>query len=787
MPPDHAPTIPIEEIAKFPPPGMSVPVSFTFSPDDSLLTYLYGEDGSPVRKLYALDTNTGESRVIQAVAEPESEDLTIEEQLLRQRQRQLGQGIVRYSWAEGTPSPLTGEGRGEGDRIARNSTTGVILIPAQSGVYVKDSADSPARRIVSADDGPTLDPQLSPDGSQVAYVVDAEVYVTPVSGGEPGSGEPVEPRQLTHGARGTGKTNGLAEYIAQEEMHRLHGFWWSKDGSQIAFEEVDETHIPVYRIVHQGKDDTGASAQEDHRYPFAGEPNARVRLGVVSVPSPSPRSSHRGAPAAPIEEEEATPSPLAGEGWDEEKTPSSGELVEPIWMDLGDDEDIYLARVDWMPDGSLCVQIQDREQTRLELIRFDTSTGQGVTLLTEMSDVWINLHNMFRPLADGRFIWASERSGFRHLYLYDGDGNLVRQLTDGDWAVDTLSGIDQEAGVVYFTGTKDGPTESHLYSVSLDGGPISCLTSEPGIHSVTLDHASNRFVDAFSNTDTPPTVTLRSAKDGSVLHTIHSPDDPRVADLALTPPELVTIQSRDGETLHGSLYRPAPEFGDGPHPTVIYVYGGPHAQVVNNHWSMTCAMRQQYLRSRGYLVFCLDNRGSARRGLAFEGAIKHNMGDIEVRDQVDGVRWLVDNGLADPDRVGVYGWSYGGYMTLMCLARAPGVFRMGVAGAPVTHWDGYDTHYTERYMGTPQSNSDGYESGSVMTHVDAIEGDLLIVHGLIDENVHFRHTARLINTLIKARKPYELMMFPDERHMPRSQADRIYMEERITDFFERNL
>ena len=725
MPTEHPPRIPIEEIAKFPPPGMSMPVAFAFSPDDTLLTYLYGPDRSPIRQLYALDLRTGESRVIQATVEPESEELSIEEQLLRQRQRQMGQGIVRYSWA---------------------NSDDVILIPAQSGVYVKHApssdtgaaADAPARLVVSGEGGPIQDPQLSPDGSEVAYVREAEVFAVPTSGGEP--------RQLTHGARGTGKTNGLAEYIAQEEMHRLHGFWWSRDGSQIAFEEADETHIPVYRIVHQGKDDTGASAQEDHRYPFAGEPNARVRLGVVSI-----------------------------DGGD------------PVWMDLGDDEDIYLARVDWMPDGSLCVQIQNREQTRLDLIRFDTSTGRGVTLLTETSDVWINLHNMFRPLADGKFIWASERSGFRHLYLYDSDGNLVRQLTDGDWAIDSLSGVDHDSGTVYFTATKDGATECHLYKVSLDGGPITRLTTEAGTHSVVLDHGFNHFVDVYSDTATPPAITLRSLRDGSVVHTIHSTDDPRVDQLALSPPELVTIQSRDGETLHGALYRPAPEFGDGPHPTVIYVYGGPHAQVVDNHWSMTCAMRQQYLRSQGYLVFCLDNRGSARRGLEFEGVIKHNMGDIEVRDQVDGVRWLIENGLADPDRVGVYGWSYGGFMTLMCLARATDVFKMGVAGAPVTHWDGYDTHYTERYMGTPQSNPDGYESGSVMPHVGNIEGDLLIVHGLIDENVHFRHTARLINALIKTRKPYEFMMFPDERHMPRSQADRIYMEERITEFFQRNL
>ena len=709
--------IPIEEIAKFPPPGMSTPVSFSFSPDDTLLTYLYGLDQSPVRQLYALDTETGESRVIQASVDPDAVELSLEEQLLRQRQRQLGQGIVRYSWA-----------------VERET----VLIPAQSGIYLKDGIDSPARLLISSDSGPVIDPQLSPDGSVIAFVRDAELHLASVENGET--------RQVTHGARGTGKTNGLAEYIAQEEMNQLSGFWWSKDSAHIAFKEVDENCIPAFRIMHQGSGDTGTSAQEDHRYPFAGQPNAKVRLGVVTTSS-----------------------------------------SETAWMDLGDDEDIYLARVVWMPDGSLCAQIENREQTKLDLFRFDISAGSPTTLLTETSDVWINLHDMFRPLDDGSFLWASERTGFMHLYLYDARGNLVRQLTHGDWVVDSLESVDQKARVAYFTGSKDGPTERHLYRVSLDGGGIERITAEPGTHVVALDHGCMKFVDVFSSVDTPPTVTLNSLADRSIIHTIHEPDDPRLATLDLAPPELVNVTSKDGETLHGAVYRPPPEFGSGPYPSVVYVYGGPHAQVVANQWSMTCAMRVQYLRSQGCLVFSLDNRGSARRGLAFEGNIKHNMGDIEVRDQVDGVSWLIDRGLADPDRVGVYGWSYGGYMALMCLSRAPDVFTMGVAGAPVTHWDGYDTHYTERYMGTPQSNSEGYESSCVMSHIERLNGSLLIVHGLIDENVHFRHTARLINSLIRARKPYELLLFPDERHMPRSLADRVYMEERISEFFRRNL
>ena len=202
---------------------------------------------------------------------------------------------------------------------------------------------------------------------------------------------------------------------------------------------------------------------------------------------------------------------------------------------------------------------------------------------------------------------------------------------------------------------------------------------------------------------------------------------------------------------------------------------------------MTVDMRAQYLRSLGFLVFKLDNRGSARRGLAFEGAIKHDMGNIEVQDQVDGVRWLVDQGIADPGRVGIYGWSYGGYMSAMALARAPETFVAAVAGAPVTSWDGYDTHYTERYMGTPQGNPEGYRQSSVLEHVEHMQGALMVVHGLIDENVHFRHAARLIDALIKARKDHELLLFPNERHMPRSEADRVYMEERIRDFFAEQL
>jgi dipeptidyl-peptidase-4 len=307
------------------------------------------------------------------------------------------------------------------------------------------------------------------------------------------------------------------------------------------------------------------------------------------------------------------------------------------------------------------------------------------------------------------------------------------------------------------------------------------------MHAVKLDRARERFVDTRHALATPPVVTLRSLQDGSQLAVLYDGRDPRLEQLNLRPPELVSLQNRHGDTLYGAIYHPPADFGEGPHPTLVWVYGGPHAQLVTNGWGMTVNMRAQYLRELGFLVFVVDNRGSARRGLAFEGVIKHDMGHYEVEDQVDGVRWLIKQGLADPERVGVMGWSYGGFMSLMCLARAPETFKFAVAGAPVTHYDGYDTHYTERYMGTPQSNPEGYELGSVIHHVSNIRGRLMLVHGLIDENVHFRHTARLINALIAARKPYELLLFPDERHSPRRLEDRVYMEERVRDFLLESL
>ncbi len=698
---------------------MAGPVAFAFGPTGDALAFLFSPEGDLVRQLNLLDVHTGERTALVAPGAQGGvgdENLALEEQLRRERRRELGLGVTRYAWS----------------RHAER-----ILVPLPNGVYVHDGAGAELRKVMSTDEGPVLEPILSPDGTLVSFVRDDELHVAPVGGGPA--------RQVTTGARGNGRTHGRAEFVAQEEMGRSAGHWWSGDGAWLAFTEVDETHIPAYRIVHQGSDAVGEGAYEDHRYPFAGAANARVRLGVV---------------------------PVAG--------------GEQRWLDLGRDDDCYLARVEWMPDTTLVAQVEDRAQTRLQLLRLDPVTGERHELLTETSDLWINLHDLFRPLErtrgmDGGFVWGSERTGFRHLYLCDGAGTVVRALTQGEWMVDSLEGVDEETGVAYFCATRDGVTERHLYAVPLGGGEPRRVTVEPGTHHVVVDRRCRRFVDVHSAAKCQPTVTLRSLPAADLVHVIHDQPDERVERLGLTPPELVSLTARDGSTLHGVLHRPPT--GVPPYPTVVSVYGGPHVQRAVDSWAVTADMRAQHLRRLGYAVFVLDNRGSARRGLAFESAIRRDLGNVEVQDQVDGVAWLVAQGVTDPERVGVYGWSYGGYLAAMCLARAPGVFAAAVAGAPVTHWDGYDTHYTERYMGTPASNPDGYERSSVMHHVASLTGQLLLVHGLLDENVHFRHTARLVSALVRARKRFELLVLPEERHLPRKEEDRVYLEERIRDFF----
>ncbi len=707
-------TITIEQVARFPRPGMAAPASIRFTPDGAAVTYLFSEEGTLVRSLWRYDIATGERTVLAGppAASHDESKLSREEELRRERARLRELGVTHY-------------------QFAKKADPAVLLVPGGGSLFV--SVGGEALRELPGTGG-ALDPRLSDDGSQLAFVRDGELHVSSADGGVP--------RQLTSGAE-DGVTNGLAEFIAQEELDRDEGFWWSPDGARIAFIRSGSRHIPKYPIVHQGRDDVDV---EEHRYPFAGEANAYVDLGVVDV--------------------------------------ASGEVR---WMDLGPERDIYIARVCWRPGNTLTAQLLSRDQRSLQLFAFDAATGKRELLLERRGEPWINLDNDTRFLASGEVVRTSEKSGYRHLYLNSPAERESRQLTGGEWVITRLVSVDEERRVAYFMATRESVLERHLYAVSLDGGEARRLTSEPGWHDAVLDPGHTRFVDTWSSLSHGPRVALRSIG-GSLETVLFANEGATATDLGLVEPEILTLTAADGSTpLHGALYRPPGSRGDGPFPLIVSVYGGPHVQRVANEWSLTVDLRAQYLAREGYAVFKLDNRGSANRGLAFEAPIHLCTGRVEVEDQAAGVRHLAALGVAEPSRVGIYGWSYGGYMTLMAMAREPGIFRVGVAGAPVTHWDGYDTAYTERYMSTPELNPGGYDESSVMAHVSRLNGKLLLIHGMIDENVHFRHTARLIVALSAAQKEYDLLVFPEERHMPRDAKGLEYQERRLIEYFRAHL
>lgn len=849
-----------------------------------------------------------------------NQKLSLEEKLRRERQRIHSNGLTDFVWGryQGNLSVSQNEMNKSSD-----PDNGIrIIVPLGGNIYVQDDvgpfSTCPLRIVYEKSmlsdysrsygpavgrDSSAIDPQLSPDGTMIAFVVGGELYVMSCEGGNSSVCDldsqshndshqqtlpQIRPTRVTYGAEigdstfldigkrkpeskdtfeqdlnadaekkrfGCAISHGLADFVAQEEMDRYRGFWWNEESDGILFVRVDESYVPPFRIMHQDTETHpgDSSNYEEHRYPFAGQSNPEIALGYIDIDRDSILNSSS----------EEYSDKVASEAWSKVK-----------WFKAPDDASEYLARVDWLPNKSVCIQWQNRAQTKLILVRYDIQSGTSIILHEEQSNIWINLHDMFRVLPevihpnfnlcdsnpcesilpDGSFsyLFASERTGFSHLYLYtyiagQSEATLIRAVSSGEWMVESIVGVDTRNDLVYVTGTYDSVLEKHLYMLPFKPSPSSIsktvkeidhnnigrqieqvlsglkgtrkerkftgfkypaplvpsaapdpirVTLEQGMHSVTMDDSCRLVIDTCSDLARPTTTKIyslphhfqfhSSAKNILKLHcVIYDATNDFDPESDLKPPEILSFPTSDGsETLYAALYKPnAKDHGEGPYPLICSVYGGPHVQRVTRCWTLSVDVRVQRLCSLGFAVLKCDNRGSSRRGLAFEGAIKGRLGRIEVLDQVTAVRHVVMKQVADPIRVGIYGWSYGGYLAAMCLCRAPDVFRVAISGAPVTSWNCYDTHYTERYMGLPDENRTGYNESAVFSHVNNMKGKLLIIHGLIDENVHFRHSARLITKLISAGKDYDLLLFPNERHSPKKLQDRIYMEKRICDFF----
>ncbi|PCI33629.1 MAG: S9 family peptidase [Alphaproteobacteria bacterium] len=591
-----------------------------------------------------------------------------------------------------------------------------LLFPLGGDLYQYDLSSGKAHRLTESPAYET-DSRFSPQGNYVSYILDHNIHLVDVAQGTA--------RTLTTSPSPTIK-NGSAEFIAMEELDRDTGYWWSEDEKYIAFIQFDEAPVEISQRYEVNRDDFKVLTE---RYPRAGTPNVTLKLGIMTI--------------------------------------KTGKVV---WVDLGNNEDIYLARVQWLPDNSgVFFQRLDREQKRLDLIFADVKSGQTRTVLTETSKYWINLQDNLKFIKDSsEFLWGSERSGYNHLYHYKIDGTLIGQLTAGDWVMTELLQVDEKAGEVYFSGFADTPLEHHLYRVSLVDPAATKpqrISKAGGWHKFVFPEKSTDYIDTYSDPKTPDQVSIRTSA-GELVTWIDqnelAGDHPYFPYLDRhIEPEFGKFTGPGGEDLYYRMYKPADMEKGRKYPVIFSVYGGPHVQLVKRSWDKSF---HQVLAQSGYIVFTLDNRGSYNRGVEFEGGLYRQMGKVEVEDQVAGAEFLRSFDFVDPDRIGIWGHSYGGYMTLMALFKAPDVFKVGVSGAPVTEWRFYDTAYTERYLGHPGANKDVYDKSSVFPYVKNLKGKLLLVHGMADDNVIFNNSSKLLDELQKNAIQFDFMAYPGQTH-----------------------
>ena len=607
-----------------------------------------------------------------------------------------------------------------------------VLTPVDGDLYLADVATGAIRRLTNTPET-EIDAHVSDGGRYVSFVRDQNLYAIDLATGAE--------RPLTTEGKGT-VTCGTAEFVAQEEMDRRTGTWWAPGDSRVAVECFDESRVQIVTRAAIGANGTRTF---DQRYPAAGTPNVDVTLWLMN-----PDGSGRAK------------------------------------VDLGSNPDIYLARVHWSKDGrTLFVQRQSRDQKRLDLLGVDPATGASRIVLTETAKTWINLNNDFHPLSDGSFIWGSERTGFHHLY-HCADGQLT-PITHGDWVMTGLVGVDEPNHRLFFTGNKDEMLEQHVYSVDyLNPGEPQRL-SEPGYwNDAVMDKAGTHLIVTRSSPDQPPQVYLADDAGKRIawveenkLDASH-PYAPYMA--AHRPIKFGTLKAADGSTLYWEMITPPLKKGK-KYPVFFEHYGGPGTgQQVTHAWG---SPMPQYWVSKGWIYFQIDNRGSYNRGKAFEDQIYHAMGTVEVDDQAIAARWLQKQPYVDPKKIAISGWSYGGYMSLKMLEKAPkGLYAAGVVGAPVTKWELYDTHYTERYLGNPAVDPKPYQTSDAITDALNIKEPFLLLHGMSDDNVVFENSSMLADELQQADHPFDMMFYVGQTHHIAGEGREAHVQKTIERFLD---
>jgi len=640
----------------------------------------------------------------------------------------------------GSSTPIAIDGHQfspDGTKLLLLSDAEPIWRRSERGRYWVFDLGSRRLRALSRAAGYQMIGKFSPDGRYVSYVRDQNLHLVDLGTGEE--------RPLTTDGGGD-IINGTTDWVYEEELSLVDAYRWSPDGRRIAFWRFDQSPIrPFYMI-----DDLELYPElVPVRYPKAGTPNSRIRVGSLEI--------------------------------------ATGQKT---WFDVGPDREAYVARMDWAASSDeVAIQVLNRHQNHLELRLGNAATGETRVVLTERDAAWVDVADYLTWLDDGRrFVWASERNGHNHLYLYERDGTLVRQLTRGEREVTSLDAVDEDRGLVYLTAAVPSPLLRSILRVSLAGGEPAAVLGGAGVHSADFAPGADFFINSHSSIGRPPVIDLRRP-DGSLIRELESNAAlaARLDSAELGLPEFLEVQAADGTPLNAYMIRPPGFDPSRAYPLLLYVYGGPGSQTVVDQWGGTRYLWHQLLAQRGVIVASVDNRGTGGRGRDFEKQVYLRLGQLETADQLAAARQLGALPYVDASRVGIWGWSYGGTMTLLTSMLSGGELAMGISVAPVTHWGLYDTIYTERFMRTPAENPDGYRDGSPLTHSARLEIPLLVVHGTGDDNVHFQNTVQLAEALQSANRQFSLRIYPNRAHSIAGAEARVNLFDLMTGYVMQHL
>ncbi len=612
--------------------------------------------------------------------------------------------------------------------------TGVL--PARTlksgGTFYLYNAETKKFFIAAESEKEQVNAAFSPDGRKLGFVRGNNIFVTDIESGEE--------TQLTFDGN-ENILNGLFDWVYEEEFSIIVGWEWAPDSKSIAYWRLDQTNVPEVFIPDY---DSLYMQPQKMKYPKPGAPNSLVQIGVVDIAS-----------------------------------------AKTVWMDLGAEKDIYVPRMKFTNDPAvLAIQRLNRLQNKLELLFADTRTGKTKTIITETSDAWVDVvDDLLFPENSKEFIWGSERDGFYHLYLYDMNGNLINQVTKGNWEIKALTGADQDK--IYFTASERSAIYTDFYSVNYDGSEMKRLSEKPGTHTINMAPDDLHYIDRYNNANSLTAISLNNTA-GEKISDLVVPDMSAFKDYNFVPVEFITVTTSDGVGLNACIMKPADLDPSKKYPVIFDIYGGPESQSVVDMWTGFGSLLNQYFVQNGYIIFSLDNRGTTGRGSEFRHIVYKNLGKWEVNDMIEGAKYLISKGYTEPGKIGIWGGSYGGYTAAMTLFNGADYFSAAVDNAGLSDWRFYDNIYTERYMQTPELNPEGYDSSSVLNYAEKLKGKLLIVHGMDDDNVHFQNAVKLAEKLIEMDKQFEVMFYPGQKHGVHGNSAKHYYK-RVIDFFDQSL